>query len=614
MTVEQQPPAESGLRKERQLFGELFERFINSLLNRLFDLRPERAQRRMRNLFVLFLLTGFVLCLYYYPVGLWAGYIQKVFWYLLSPSYAASYAGNPLIEFFQFAVSALSDPHVFQYFPIILAPFFIALQLAALYLADIFELEDVSVARRFVWEVALSGSDETIRITQGKVADEHLESPNYLIGGPGKVIVDLDSVALFERADGTPHVIGPTGKEPGGRATIAGFERFRQAVDIRDHFVELRDQDDRSKSVAGRSRDGIPISATDVRLMFSIYRGENPQPSAEFPYPFAKDAIERIVYKSVSRVTPEQKEPSVYEFSWINNMIGLIRGRLSGFMSERNLTEYLASVGLPEFEKAKEREELIAEQLRWLTQSDDSKIDVPPIIASKPPPKFTPRHQVSSLFSQFAEDFTKSARERGVELHWIGVGTWKTPPEIGIVSEKHLDAWKLSQENMRNGSKEAMARAENQATLEKMESLIRHVPIDAYHEIVEGPKRPFYKKSSSKKFDTRQREREQDLDEDLIFDDKDTLDLISGNFELTDLTRRFNERINEAAEERLRNLGKDGDQRASMRKLLLEYRKQLSEAVQFMKAKNEPVPAVIEEAITYIDRQSGIHWVRRTRE
>ena len=616
MTIEPQPPAESALRKERQLFGELFERFINSLLNRLFNLRPESSQRRMRNLFVLFLLTGFAICLYYYPLGLWAGYIQKVFWYLLSPSYAASYAGNPLIEFFQFAVSALSDAHVFQYFPIVLAPFFIALHLAALYLADIFELEDVSVARRFIWEVALSGSDETIRITQGNVAAEYRESPNYLIGGPGKVIVDLDSVALFERADGTPHVIGPTGREPGGRATIAGFERFRQAVDIRDHFVELRDQDDRSKSVGGRSRDGIPITATDVRLMFSIYRGENPQASAEFPYPFGKDAIERIVYKSVSRVTPEQKEPSVYEFSWINNMISLIRGRLSGFMSERKLTEYLASSGLPELEKGKEREEQIAEQVRRLTQPDNGSEGLEPkqVTGPKPPPDFTPRHRVTSLFSQFAEDFTKSARERGVELHWIGVGTWKTPPEIVIVSEKHLDAWKLSQENMRNGSKEALARAENQATLEKMDSLIRHVPIDAYHEIVEGPKRQFYKRSPSKKYDTRQRERDQDLDDDLIFDDQDTLDLISGNFELTDLTRRFNDRINEAADQRLKNLGKDGDQRAAMRKLLFEYRKQLSEAVQFMKAKNEPVPASIEEAIAYIDRQSGIHWVRRTRE
>ena len=608
MTVSSEPPVESALRTERRLFGELFDRFINSLLNWLFDLRPERAQRRMRNLFILFLLSVFLLCLIYYPLGLWAGYIQKIFWYLLIPGYAASYVGNPFSEFFQFALSALMDPRVFQYIPIFLAPFFIALHLAALYLADIFELDDVAVARSFVWEVALSGSDETMRISQGKVADQHLESSNYLIGGPGKVMVDLDSVALFERADGTPHVIGPTGKEHGGRATIEGFERFRQAIDIRDHYVELRDQDSKSQSVKGRSRDGIPITATDVRLMFSVYRGENPQLSAEFPYPFAKDAIERIVYKSASRVTPDQKEPSVYEFSWINNMIGLIRGRLGGFMSERNLTEYLASIGLPEYEKAKEREELIAEQVRRLTQPDDeSKAKLP-----KPPPEFTPRHQVTSLFSQFAEDFTKSARNNGVELQWIGVGTWKTPPEIEIVSEKHLDAWKLSQDNMKSGSPEAMNRVETQATLDKMESLIRSVPIDAYLDIIGMPKKQFYKKQPPKKAEHKLRDRDNDLDDDLVFSDQDMLDMLSGNYALTDLTRRVNERINEAAEQRVRDSGRESDLRGTMRKLLLEYRKQLLEAVQFMKAKNEAVPAVIEEAVIYINNQMGLrHWAGR---
>jgi hypothetical protein len=608
MTVLAQSPIESALQKERRLFGELFDRFINSLLNWIFDLRPERAQRRMRNLVILFLLSGFLLCLIYYPLGLWVGYIQKILWYLLRPDYAASYVGNPFMEFFQFAFSALTDPRVFQYFPIFLAPFFIALHLAALYLADIFELEDVAVARSFVWEVALSGSDEILRITQGKVADQHLESPNYLIGGPGKVVVDLDSVALFERADGTTHVIGPTGKEPGGRATIEGFERFRQAIDIRDHYVELRDQDSNSQSVRGRSRDGIPITATDVRLMFSIYRGENAQPAAEFPYPFGKDAIERIVYKSSSRVTPDQKEPSVYEFSWINNMIGLIRGRLGGFMSERNLTEYLASIGLPEFEKAKEREELIAEQVRRLTQPDDeSKAKI-----LKPPPEFTPRHQVTSLFSQFAEDFTKSARNNGVELHWIGVGTWKTPSEIEIVSAKHLEAWKLSQENMKNGSPEAMSKAEGQATLDKMEALIRSVPIDAYLDIIGAPKKQFYKKQPPKKSDHKLRDRDIELDDDLVFSDQDMLDMLSGNYALTDLTRRVNDRINEAAEQRFKDFGRDADLRGTMRKLLLEYRKQLLEAVQFMKAKNEPIPAVIEEAINYINNQMGLrHWAGR---
>jgi len=290
-------------------------------------------------------------------------------------------------------------------------------------------------------------------------------------------------------------------------------------------------------------------------------------------------------------------------------MIGLIRGRLGGFMSERNLTEYLASVGLPELEKAKQREELIFEQVKRLTEPDEDNKAKPP----KLPPNFTPRHQVTNLFSQFTTDFTKSARNNGVELHWIGVGTWKTPPEIDVVSEKHLEAWKLSQENMRNGSQEAMNRAESQATLEKMESLIQSVPIDAFQDITGISKKPFMtmgKKQGPKKQD--HKFKDNDDEDDVVFSDDDMMEMLSGNFVLTDFTRRMNERINSAAEQKFRDSERDTDLRGGMRKLLLEYRKQLMEAIQFMKAKNEPVSPVIEEAIAYINNQMGLrHWAGR---
>jgi hypothetical protein len=329
---------------------------------------------------------------------------------------------------------------------VFLAPFFIALQCAALYLADVFELEHVSVARQFIWAVGLLGSEETIRVSQGDISEEDRQSPTCLIGGPGKVTVDLDSAALFEKLDGTPHIIGPTGKEPGGKATLDGFERFRQAIDLRDHFIDLRDQDPKSFSVQGRSLDGIPIEATDVRLMFSIYR-DGKQPNTEHPYPFSKKAVEQLIYKASSQVTAGQANPSTFKFSWINNMIGLIRGKLGGFMSERNLTVYLASIGMPEFEKAKQREEVIAEQ--------ESLLGTPVIDESKakqipPPPKFTARYEITNLFTEFEKEFTETSHNRGVELHWIGVGTWKTPAEI--VPQKHLEAWKLSRENLFKGS------------------------------------------------------------------------------------------------------------------------------------------------------------------
>jgi len=475
---------ETPLQKETQLFRELFSRLINALLNRIFDLRPEKAARRMRYLILLFILGVFVVSLPFYPLDLWTKYIRDIFLYYLNPSYPSIYIGNPLINFGSFFWHVFTDPHISQYFPIFLAPFFIALQAASLYLADVFELDNVGIARGFIWSVALSGSEETIRVSQGAISEEHKHSPTFLIGGPGKVIVDLDSVAMFEKPDGTPHIIGPTAKEPRARATLDGFERFRQAIDTRDQYVELRDQDTKSQSVKSRSLDGIPITATDVRLNFSVYRG-GIKPSTENPYPFSKESIEQLIFQATSKVTPESTNPSTFEFSWINRMINLIRGELGTFMSKHKLTAYLASTGMPELEKIQQREERISEEIQKIVPSEQ---ETAASTEPKSPPEFQPRSKVSNLFTQFAEDFTKKAHNSGVELHWIGVGTWKTP--IENVPEKHLEAWKLSNENLYRESPDVLGGLENEAILHKTITLIQDVPIAAHSRATTEEKDP----------------------------------------------------------------------------------------------------------------------------
>ena len=584
MTTLAIPTEESALQRESNLFKDLFIRLGNALLNKIFDLSPESASRRFQNFFILLLFTWFLISLRYFPLNLWAGHLQNVFLALFNPAFAQTFPENPIITFVFFAWRALTDPRVFQYFPIFLASFFIALQSAAIYLADVFELEEVGVARQFVWSVALSGSNQVIRVSQGDVADAFRETPTFLIGGPGLVVVDLDSVALFEKSNGMPHVIGP------GAAKLDGFERFRQAIDIRDHYVDLRDQDLRSQSVKSRSRDGIPITATDVRLMFSIHRGPGTGPSTALPYPFSKEAVEQIIYKSSSKVTPDLPNPSTYEFSWINNMIGLIRGRLGGFMNQHQLTVYLASTGMPEFEKVKQREESIAEQVQQLTQSAEEPSKAKEV---RPPPKFTPRYEITNLFTQFAEEFTKSARNSGVELRWIGVGTWKTP--IEIVPDKHLEAWKLSQENLQSGSEEVMEITQQRAIVQKMESLIKSVPFEAYHEIM-GTSKPTRRPAKKEGF--KPKELEENLD-DLILEEEESTEGFDNMLKIIALSEIMKDRSSTHSPEH----------REAMRMLLLEYRKQFIEAMEFMKAKKEAVPASIEEAVKHINSVLGYkHW------
>ena len=155
-------------------------------------------------------------------------------------------------------------------------------------------------------------------------------------------------------------------------------------------------------------------------------------------------------------------------------MIGLIRNELSTFMSRHKLTAYLASIGMPEIERLKQREEAIVEQVQKLTHEQDF------LLANdqKSLPEFQPRSKISNLFTQFADEFTRKAKRSGVELHWIGVGTWKTPVEI--VPERHLEAWKLSNENLYRESPEVLSELEREAIMQKTVFLIQDVPVAAY--------------------------------------------------------------------------------------------------------------------------------------
>ena len=229
--------SETPLEKETQLFQELFARLINAILNRIFDLRPEKAARRMWSLILLLIVALFVVSLRFYPFDLWTKYARDIFLYYLTPGYASIYVGNPLINIANYIYHVFTDPRIFQYFPIFLAPFFIALQAAALYLADIFELENVSIARGFIWSVTLSGSEETIRVSQGGISEQDRHSPTYLIGGPGKVIVDLEGSSERPSSDRVAVVrveqLAPF-QNSALRNVIAGYPNLQEIVWVQE--------------------------------------------------------------------------------------------------------------------------------------------------------------------------------------------------------------------------------------------------------------------------------------------------------------------------------------------------------------------------------------------
>src|SRR5512140_2012864 len=88
---------ETPLARERRLYNELFTRLVDAILNRIFDLRPEKARNRMSYFTFLFLVSGFVISMIVSPghsLPEWIDHIRNFFLYLFNPNIALDAASH----------------------------------------------------------------------------------------------------------------------------------------------------------------------------------------------------------------------------------------------------------------------------------------------------------------------------------------------------------------------------------------------------------------------------------------------------------------------------------------------------------------------------------------
>ncbi len=394
---ETRPGALGLFQRDARVISNWLRALLRNLTNWFFAFTQPAAHRRMLLLLLSALLLWLVLAIALFPQGR---------------------ADEPLLSQL---MSAFFSGRILRHFLMIGLAFGLALILTAVYLDDIFELENLYVAELFIIEAAFALFYRRIRIQDGAVDPENQNSPIVQIGGPGIVDVHLENAALFEKVDGSPRVIKPTITRP---VVLDGFERLRQVVDLRDQVVEM--------TVTGRTQDGIPITAKDVRLVFSIYRGEvKPDPQAAFiqPYPFSEQAVLDLVYQQESG-------------PWVEGMRRMIRSELRQFISQHSLSEFLTT----------------------------SNIEVTTSLV--------PREEVADLFFDFASGFSERARERGIELQWIGVGTWVLPSQI--IPERHLEAWRLSYETRARKNPATLQRIREENRLAELLRLVDEVPTTFY--------------------------------------------------------------------------------------------------------------------------------------
>jgi hypothetical protein len=362
----------------------------------------------------------------------------------------------------------------------------LAQRAAGYFVMDIFELSDVTIAWKFLSNITSGSTKESLHLAEGRITESSRKSPLVLIGGPGRVRAEPDTAAVFERADGMPHVVGAHQEPPHidgapSEYIVEGFERLREPlVDLRDQYIGGAGQE--PMTVAGRSLDGLPISVVDVRGVFSARRdpnrlqGTGPLRSS---YPVRAQDIENLIYHQSVPVLASGEEPSGVPEDWTEAMRSLIQRSLREFMCENRLTDYLAGTGAHEAETAEFREDSI------LARSLQVSRDMPAATTKASAARATirPRTDLSARFKKYGSEFSTRAQQLGLELHWIGVGTWRLPDaSLGAtVNDKQLQAWRMNRENRQRSDSHALESVAEDAELDGRLQLLDEVPI-ASHE------------------------------------------------------------------------------------------------------------------------------------
>lgn len=358
-------------------------------------------------------------------------------------------------------------------------PFWLALQFAGIFLDDIYELKDIEVARRFITRAAFTWpSTGIIHIENGDVRPTDKRSTIYNIGGPGAVRVSLENVAVFEKVDGTPNLIGPTSGNRGFTRTLDGFESLRQVIDVRDLTVPIPD-------MYARTKDGIPITVQNIRLLFSVLRS-SPYSTLSRPYSYSEKAILELVYNQAKG-------------HWTNSIIGLVRSTLVRFISENTLAEIFATVGEPEIQRQIERQRTILEQADLTRKAEQATDFARPegqeqsegkpletaayTTANQIGVTKVPRPQISRRFYEsFSRGFPQLASQRGVRLEWIDVGTWHPAQNATTVLAQHEDAARISAENLILGDRSVLDDLCRQEQAVELLRLIRQ-PIYRFYQL-----------------------------------------------------------------------------------------------------------------------------------
>lgn len=401
----------------------------------------------------------------------WRIILALLLWIVLS-LITMFFTGDQLLTPFQrIAIIGMS---FVKYIPLFYVIYITSRTKAAKYLDDIFELQNQTLAENFIEEVAFGGGKGKITINEGKISEDDEHSPIILIGGPGKIKVNLGSAALLEQVDGDPEVVYARNEA----WKLERFERIRE-IGEDDHVgkreyaaINLQDQFVGGLSVKSRTKDGIQIEAQGIKVIFSILR--KPQSAharaEEDPYSFDERAVHSLVYKQ-TLITPPPPNTSGVAFPWDTTVIPLITNELEKLISTSALSQILSSISQKELDLVNESEATNT-QIRVEITGEMTRANQGNSMNLK---RFESRSKITDLF--FDKKFKDKAADLGVAIHWIDIGTWQLPQ--GMIGEHLKLAWEQARVNIKR--RKEIEGSRKRLQLEKLLEIINNTLLYNYH-------------------------------------------------------------------------------------------------------------------------------------
>jgi hypothetical protein len=304
-----------------------------------------------------------------------------------TPAWVAS-LGFPL-DLLASILTSLFAPRVLLHLLPVAAGGWLGMRLAAHYVDDVFALGSVRMAGRYLRSAVFGVGYDTLVVSSGDA--KHLDWTSTLlrIGGPGWLSVHLGFAAAFETLEGHPRVYGPS-----PRRFLHGFERLRDVADLRDQLRRV----DEARAV---TRDGVEVLARDAQMVFRVHSGNQPRNLSD-PYPYTDEAIRRLVYGQPVAATGQRK--------WSDALPGLVRREITRFISDLTLQSFLAM--------QPESQRLVHGDLH------------------------IPRQELTDHFR--TDTLRQRLQDTGLELDWVGVGTWEIRGAGRVRGDGLIAAWQAS--------------------------------------------------------------------------------------------------------------------------------------------------------------------------